>query len=121
MTILPDKFPTRTKLRELRVFNSFELCKRGGSKIHVSYMKSGNGSYSGWLVYGTGFVTDPKGALVLLHGNTKFTGGLKADQLQEALKFASKWGGEEWVRDPWGAYQPAKVLAWARQAVKEAK
>lgn len=112
---------TKEGWRALRVFNSAELCRRGGRGVYVSYCPAQAGRearFAYWCVLSPGSKTDPGGHWSDGYNKT-FT--VRARDEKEAKRLeAIAWAAEvykiegEWERDPWGDYHPAGTLEAAR-------
>ena len=103
---------TKSKLRELRIINSWDIAKISDSKIFISYSGPTYGrgpSNANWQVIGIGFKTDPEGPWYNYGRKTFNIWGVREDkkpQLAEAIKWASEiYGITKWEKDPFGDYQ----------------
>ena len=116
---------TVERLRELKLVNSYELCARGGGKVWIAYRSRDLRSCipSAWRVIGLDFDTDPKAhwadyrckSFMPFHKT-------RAEALAEAQKWAGeRYGIAEWARDPYGAYQDARVIAWMKRLLRDAE
>lgn len=108
---------TRNSWRALGVFNSHQLCQRGGKGVYVAYIptdrgRGGHGAY--WQVIRPGYKTDPGGPWYN-HGHKTFNLWRREEKEAKRLE-AIAWASErygitgEWQRDPWGDYHPPGAL-----------
>lgn len=98
---------TKSKLRERGIVNCYDFCRAGGGRVWLNYRSRDKVRRAAWQVIGVGFATDPK-APWFDYGCKTFRGKI-ADE-------AKRWAGErysitEWVRDPFGGWQDARVYA----------
>lgn len=108
----------REAFKAIHITNSWNICESGGGKVFLDYHTGGSGRGSmpsKWVVIGIRFQTDPK-AHWTDNGCKAFSGRMRSPALDEAKKWASeRFGIAEWVRDPFGGWQDAKVLARAKE------
>lgn len=104
---------TKAILRERKIFNSCEVCSRGGGAVWLSYhARDVRGvSPAKWMVVGVGGLkTDPSGHWGD-YGSKSFCGTLRSDALDKAKAWATeKYGIATWERDPFGGWQDNRVM-----------
>jgi len=106
---------TKILLRDNKIYNSWEIAKRGELHFFISYSAAEPKSCKGasWHVVGVGFKTDSDAAW--------YDNGCKAfqvwgrkdkeDVLAKAKEWASqKYGIAEWERDPFGGWQDKRLI-----------
>lgn len=124
-----EKFPTKGKIREAKIFNSWELARllpAAADQFYISFQPNtyGRGGQSAnFHVIHTRIKTDPQGHW-MDNGHKSFlifTKDKEATRL-EAIEWANqRFGARDWVRDPFGSYQQRAVLDAAWQAVDKLK
>jgi hypothetical protein len=108
---------TKNKLREIKIYNSYEIAKIGGGNIYISYIPACN-SYAEWRIVGIGFKTDPTG-----HWQNNyckpFTVTCKENKIPQ-LEKAKEWVKEKyhieiehWEKDSFGDYQIIGIIKTA--------
>jgi hypothetical protein len=110
--------PTKPELKaKLSIFNPHDFCRVGGGRVWICYLAqtTGRGSMPArWQVAGVGGIrTDPSGPWYNYGAKTFVCNSASRNaQLDAAKKWAGeKYGITEWVRDPFGDWQDAKVYA----------
>jgi hypothetical protein len=113
------KIPSKPKLRLAGITNPWGLCVLGGGRVYIDHRSAGTCISAAWMVYGVKGGTDPKGPWYN-YGNKSFSSyGDKGKALAEAKEWATeKYGTLDWVRDPFGAWQDARVVARAVEKLK---
>jgi hypothetical protein len=103
------RFPSKTRLQEHGIHNSWDVCSKGGGRVYVDYHARGKVDPPGWHVIGIGFDTDPN-AHWSDYGRKSFSGTMRSAALLAAKSWASgNYGIVQWVRDPFGGWQDADV------------
>ena len=121
----PKRFPTKDQMRAAKVFNCWELSQLGPDKLHVSFTPQEVGRMTRcaqYQVIRVGYKTDPK-AHWLDYGNKTFScyGTKDKDETRlAAIAWADgRYGTREWIRDPWGSWQDARVLPTIWELVRK--
>jgi len=104
---------TKNQLRELKIYNPYNLATRAGSKLYIGYIPGENGRmahYPYWAVVGVGFKVNPNSSWYN-YGNKRFAIGCRADKIQ-MLNDAIQWcydkyeiPKDQWEKDPFGGWQ----------------
>lgn len=91
------------KLREQNIYNDYDIAKKG-DKVFISYVIGGRSCLpSWWAVHKIGVNLSPD--CWYCHGAKTFSGKMKSDAFNEALKYASKLTGcSEWIKTPFGGF-----------------
>jgi hypothetical protein len=123
----PKKFPSKTLLRAVKVFNSWDLGMLSKQRIYISWTPqlSGRGYRPAhYAVIHIGHKTDPKGHWMDDgHKSFHLYGREERDlRAAEAMKWANKkFGKRAWVRDPFGSLQSPETLEAAWKLVNAEK
>jgi hypothetical protein len=122
------KFPTKAQLNALNIHNGHNLADLTKDKLFISFTpaSTGRGGRSAhFRVSHIGYQSDPT-AHFLDYGCKTFTvwGGKAGREkvLVDVIAWTNaKYGEREWVKDPFGSYQDAQVIALAWEKVEAAK
>lgn len=115
---------TKRSLREIGLYNSHDIAKKGNGKVFLSYTNNmsrwGRGKF--WEVVGVGFNTNGNGPWYDYGHKTFMMWNIK--EKEETLEQAKQWcleqyGITEWEKDPFGSWHPKGTIkaALAAQAV----
>jgi len=104
---------TKNSLRELKIYNSYNLARAGSSKLFINYMPGESGRvahYPYWAVSGINFKVEPNSAWYD-YGNKTFPLSCRADKepmLNEAIDWCYQNFNipkDQWEKDPFGNWQ----------------
>ena len=117
------KFPSKTRLNEIDVRNPYELAMLG-PRIYVGFSPQQLGRINRsahYQVIHCGKQTNPGGHWQDNGHKTFLCWGRadKAEKAAEAVKWATEYSGiTEWVRDPFGGFQDAKLIEIVKKKLK---
>ena len=124
------KFPTKVQLRSIGIFNSADLARLGPDGIHLScgMTRLVTTSHYTCQVIKIGEKSDPSGN-PSNHGHKTFTTlwnlirkAAWDDCKARAMAWTDeKYGKRDWVRDPFGDLQDARVLPRVWTTIEESK
>lgn len=125
---MKGRFPTKNKLREVKLYNSHDLCSLlPQPKVFISFRPQVNGrgyQCAAYQVVRIGYSTNAKGHW-RDYGHKTFDivfEMTKDRALEAAIEWANaRYGMRTWVRDPFGDYQDACVIDLALNACEQAK
>lgn len=104
---------TKNQLRELKIYNPYNLARKAQSKLYIGYTPGESGRmahYPKWLIIGIGFKVNPNGAWYT-YGNKEFSISCRAEKIP-ALNETIQWcydnytiPKDQWEKDPYGGRQ----------------
>lgn len=112
-------------MKTVGVFNGHAIAALAPDQVYISFSPSqtGRGAMSArYQVVRIGYRTDPN-AHFLDNGHKTFSAGIRKEQaLRDAMEWADKrYGKREWLRDPYGNYQDARVIPLLWEKIRAQK